>query len=87
MAFSGIYVLWWELNHENRLGPQGGLQDDGSVVSFGNAPVDDAIDFILWHRDFVPRDVPLFLFDESLYLAFEIRPGVTRQELVTLLRG
>jgi hypothetical protein len=87
MTFSGDYVLWWELNHENKLGPQGGLQDNRLVVSFGNAPEEDVIDFILWHRDFVPKDVPLFLFDESLYLTFEIRSGVTRQELTALMEA
>lgn len=84
---SGAYVVWWELNHENRLGPQGGLQNNRFVVSFGNAPEDDVIDFILWHRDFVPKDVPLFLFDESLYLTFEVKPGMSRQELATLIYG
>jgi len=82
---SGIYVLWWELNHENRLGPQGGLQSNRLVVSFGNAPEEDAIDFILWHRGFVPEDVPLFLFDESLYLTFEISSEITREELAALI--
>jgi len=78
------YVLDWELNHRDRLGPLGGLQSNRLVVSFGSNPQEDAIEFILWHRDFVPLGIPLFLFNSNLDLIFELKTGVSREDLISL---
>ncbi len=81
---SPYYVLSWELNQHDRLGPLGGLQTNKSVVSFGSNPQEDAIEFILWHRDVIPSDIRLFLFNANLDLMYELKPGVNREDLITL---
>src|SRR3954453_3093630 len=75
------YILSWELDKETELGAPGGLFSDGKVVSFGSNPQKDAMDFVLWHRAFVPEQYPLFLFDQSLSIVFELKSDVTENEL------
>ncbi len=75
------YILHWELDRKDRLGLSGGLQANRLVVSFGNAPHEDVIDFIIWHRAYVPPHQSLFLFDESLSLVLELEPGVRPEDL------
>ena len=78
------YEYNWELNQHDRLGLLGGLQSNRLVVSFNSNPHEDVIEFILWHRDFVPTDIPLFLFNTNLGLLYELRPKVTGQDLASL---
>jgi hypothetical protein len=81
---SPYYILTWELNKENELGASGGLQSDGLTVSFERNPQEDAVDFALWHREFVPNQYVLFLYDNNLDVVYELRPNTTREALVAI---
>ena len=80
------YVLSWDLDHKERLGPPGGLYVDGLAVSFGSNPQADSIDFILWHRAFVPEHQELFLFDESMK-SMELTSDTSREELYDFINS
>jgi hypothetical protein len=75
------YVFHWELDRTDRLGLSGGLQANRLVVSFGNAPYEDFIDFIVWHRAYVPSHQGLFLFHESVSFVLELEPGIHEEYL------
>ncbi len=77
----GGYILSWELNKENELGASGGLQANKLVVSFGSNPLEDAVDFVLWHREFVPIAQDLFLFGESLQDNLKLKPDITPESV------
>jgi hypothetical protein len=81
----GSYILHWELNRGNELGILGGLQENRLVVSFGSAPMNNAIEFIIWHRNFVPAKQKLFLFDESLETIIELKSDLTSKMLEAAL--
>ncbi len=81
------YIVHWELNEENSRGILGGLQADRRTVSFGITHLDNAIDYILWHRQFVPEIIPLYLFDENLDLIFELTTEACKDSLKQLIRS
>lgn len=81
------YALSWELNEANSRGILGGLQTDRKTVSFGITHLDSAVDYILWHRQFVPKVVQLYLFDENLDLNFELTTDASKDLLKQLIRS
>ncbi|MCL4249849.1 MAG: hypothetical protein KJ065_17010 [Anaerolineae bacterium] len=83
----GTYVLEWELNEEHSLGLLGGLQSDRRTVSFGINYFDNALDYILWHREYVPNDVVLYLFDANLDLIHRLTTETSRDELILLIQA
>lgn len=85
-AHVGDYILSWELNNDKNLGASGGLQANRLVVSLSSNPQRDAVDFILWHRSFVPNIQQLFLFDESLTMIVELEPDLTEETIQKLIR-
>jgi len=80
---TGGYVLHWELNRKGRLGLSGGLQSNGLVVNFASGPQADVIEFVLWHRAFVPSRISLYLFDANLDLVIELKPGIRKEDLTS----
>ena len=58
------YALFWKLDTEAGLGPEGGLQSDLQHVSFRYSDL-TFVDFVLWHRRFVPSQYVLYLFNSS----------------------
>jgi len=55
------------------------LHPDLQYVSFGLGP--HFTDFILWHRELVPKKYSLFLHNSSSWDSLEISPGITRKEI------
>jgi len=75
------YVIQWELNTDETLGVFGGLQSDKQTVSFGSNPKENAIEFILWYRSFIPSSQYLLLFDDNMDLKYELKPDVGLENL------
>lgn len=78
------YILHWNLDKESRIGMTGGLQRDQQTVSFGRNPIEDTVEFIMWHRGFVPSTHQLFLFNVELEI-IELKPETTEDELHAFL--
>lgn len=84
---SGQYSLRWELTTKTERGILGGLQTDKMTVSFGISYFDSALQFILWHRKYVPPEVALYLFDENLLLMYQLRFDDRREDLEAEIRN
>jgi hypothetical protein len=76
--------LKWELPPESHeySGLWGVLQRNGQYVEFGTGPDRSFVDFILWHRSFVPPQYPLYLFNWSSWDSLLLNPDVTEDEIV-----
>lgn len=76
------YLLDWRLPPESGVsGLPGQLQNDHQVVSFGTGPKDSFLDFILWHRAFVPSYYQLFLFNSSSWNSLELKMDTTKRDI------
>ena len=76
--------LSWELPLEEKEcgGLQGDLHEDQQSVSFGTGPKKSFIDFVLWHRSFVPEKYPLFLSNSSSWDSLKLTRNTTEQDIV-----
>jgi hypothetical protein len=81
------YLLTWELNEEGNRGILGGLQGDSKTVTFGTNYFQNSLDFILWHRVYVPENISLYLYDANLVLIFDLKPKLTKTELEKVIKG
>lgn len=76
--------LSWELPPESREygGLHGYLQENQQIVSFGTGPKQSFIDFILFHRSFVPEDYELFLCNSSSWDRLLLTKATTVQDII-----
>jgi hypothetical protein len=76
--------LKWELPPESHeySGLWGVLQRNGQYVEFGTGPKRSFLDFILWHRSFVPSQYPLYLFNWSSWDSLLLKPESTGDDIV-----
>jgi hypothetical protein len=82
----GIYALYCELKRSpNYTGFQGGLIANSCTISMGSNPIEDVIDFIIWHRAYVSNTQTLYLFDEGLSIMFKLEANVTQTRLREIL--
>jgi hypothetical protein len=78
------YVLEWTLP-PSRLGfagLQGQLSANGQIVTFGSGPKESFLDFILWHRSFVPTESNLYLFSSISNQALLMESGISSEEII-----
>jgi hypothetical protein len=54
---------------------------DIQVVAFGIGPEETFLDFILWHRSFIPTHYQLFLFNSSDTNSLELTGDTTAQDI------
>jgi len=52
------------------------------VVVFGTGPKKVFLEFILWHRNFVPANYPLFLFNSSSTDSLKLKNDVKEQDII-----
>ncbi|HEX2619943.1 MAG TPA: hypothetical protein VHL11_07345 [Phototrophicaceae bacterium] len=83
-AQSEYYVLHWTLNRENRVGVSGGMNRDQRTIDFGRNPIEDAVGFFVWHREFVPVTQRLFLFTHELE-TMELKLDTSKEEILAFL--
>lgn len=74
-------VVWWRLNEHNQWGVEVRLQNNFQYVSISSSGV-NFIEFILWHRAYVPDEYPLFLFSDSGWDSLMLTPATTKEEVV-----
>ncbi len=76
------FALTWELpeNRQGFVGIRGNLYSNLQVVSFSRAFQESFVNFVLWHRRFVPPRYRLCLFDtgspQSLEITLDARDDV-----------
>lgn len=77
-------LLYWELPGESgeATGVWGALFNDGQLVSFGSGPQRHVLDFIRWHRDVIPADVPLYLFRASEWETLPLTAQTTDADII-----
>jgi hypothetical protein len=73
------FALTWELPEYQKgyAGLRGELYFNLPVVSFSRASKESFVDFVIWHRIFVPAHYPLYLFDSSSPQSLEIGSSTT----------
>ena len=82
---SESYVAMWSITDSNDFDLQGGLQKEQIVVSFkGNTKGLSA--FVVWHRNYVSKDVPLFFFDSGLHINVQLSDAITENDVIILLQ-
>ena len=82
---SETYVASWEIPTGDGNYITGGLQKEQEVVSCAGSPKQVAT-FAIWHRQNIPRNIRLFLFDESLYVNMELKANTTLEEIIQRIR-
>jgi len=83
---NSTYLLRWNLNSIDKLGVDGGIQGDRITVSFSNGYW-NTNDYILWHRRYIPENVPLYLFEENLQVIHLLTAKTTESDLNVLLEN
>jgi hypothetical protein len=71
----------FELPSNDGSGILGNLTRDKTTVVFTYYHIEQALDFIIWHRSYVPGGIPLFFFDEGLDVVEELHPDTSRAEI------
>lgn len=83
VTLSNTVGLSWELPPEagEYGGLQGSLQSNNQIVSFAAGPKQSFIDFVLWHRRFVPEKYPLYLFNSSSWDSLKLTSETTAPDV------
>jgi hypothetical protein len=81
---SSPFPLEWELPPEsNQYSGLSGQLENHQIVSFGTGPKKSFLDFILWHRSFVPEQYQLFLFHSSAWFdSLILTMKTTEQDII-----
>lgn len=86
--FADVYKSWgkfaveWELKKsEEDIGGQGHLFSDMCTAAIRGGPLEDILEFALWHRSMVPDNYPVYFFDEGLNKVIEVTTEMTISEL------
>jgi hypothetical protein len=77
----GYSCLNWEIKKVNEAGLRGGIQSNRKVIYFSANPLNDAIEYAIWHRTKIPVSYRLFLFDEGINVVVELKIDTTYKEL------
>jgi hypothetical protein len=76
------FPVYWHLNEAQMRGIEVQLNPNFPIVSFKRHDV-NFVDFILWHRQFIPQDYPLFLFNDSGWPErLPLSPTTSRQAIL-----
>lgn len=77
-------VLYWELPTEagQPTGLPGQLFNDHQLVSFAAGPKQSLVDFVLWHRSYVPSHYRLYLFHAEGWERLELTPTTSEQDIL-----
>ncbi len=67
-------------------GLRGCLQSNLQVVDFDTAPQKSFVDFILWHRAYVPKDFPLYLFNAASWDSLLLTRQTTGVDVIEFAR-
>jgi hypothetical protein len=67
---------------ESSMGLRGCLQANLQVVDFDTAPLQSFIDFILWHRAYVPSRFPLYLFNTASWDSLLLTRQTTEADVI-----
>jgi len=78
------FALQWKLPTSNPeySGLKGYLYPNLQVVSFGFGPKGSFLEFILWHRSFIPPKYKLYLFNSSSTNSLPIKQTTTGQDII-----
>ena len=82
---SDVYILRWavEVNGRTTLG---GIQSDYQTLTIDGGALADIADFILWYRNLVPEQHPLFLYKGSKFDSpIELSVSTSIDELTEIL--
>lgn len=71
----------WTLDEYNLHGVEVHLNNDLQYVSLSSNSV-NFIEFILWHRAYVPAEHELFLFNDSGWDSLVLTPATTKEDIV-----
>jgi hypothetical protein len=84
ITFSHWFPINWQLPPESGQysGLSGCLQENQQIVSFGTGPKQSFVDYILWHRSFVPEHYQLFLFNSSSWDSLILTRNTTEQDII-----
>lgn len=82
LSFENIKgAVWWRLNKHNLCGVEVRLQNNLQYVSISSGGI-NFIEFILWHRAYVPAEYKLFLFNDSGWDSLVLTSATTKEEVV-----
>ena len=76
---SYVYEFWLPSDDESDI--RGRLRRDKTTVVFTARSKEHASEYIIWHRSYVPANIPLFFFDEGLEVVEELHPDTSRAEI------
>jgi hypothetical protein len=74
-------LLQFELPSEDGGGLLGTLHSDEATVAFTIYIMEQALDYIIWHRGLVSRNIPLFFLDEGMDVVEELHRETNRTEI------
>jgi hypothetical protein len=74
-------LLQFELPSEVSCGLLGTLHSDKATAAFTIYKMEQALDYIIWHRGHISLNIPFFFLDEGMDVVEELHPDTSRAEI------